>query len=227
MTILTSFCSAQPRSFRRKLLPALMHLDFSGLLAPDLRILALSREDMSTEQFMAGQEQTLKAYLGEQRWSPELGRFCGRVDYVPCSLLMSANTPRYPSASRLSGLLFFTATPPSLFQTICENLSGSGCLTERSRVVLESPSDEPRELQGSKPTVDFSKRVGFIVLTTISAKKRCRTCWRCVLPTGSSMPNGTIPVSIVQITVAETVGIDGRFPYYDKSGNCETCCKIT
>ena len=68
---------------RRKLLPALMHLDFSGLLAPDLRILALSREDMSTEQFMAGQEQTLKAYLGEQRWSPELWqRFCGRVDYV-------------------------------------------------------------------------------------------------------------------------------------------------
>ena len=57
---------------RRKLLPALMHLDFSGLLAPDLRILALSREDMSTEQFMAGQEQTLKAYLGEQRWSQEL-----------------------------------------------------------------------------------------------------------------------------------------------------------
>ena len=57
---------------RRKLLPALMHLDFSGLLAPDLRILALSREDMSTEQFMSGQEQTLKAYLGEQRWSQEL-----------------------------------------------------------------------------------------------------------------------------------------------------------
>ena len=68
---------------RRKLLPALMHLDYSELLSPDLRILALSREDISTDQFMAGQEQTLKAYLGEQRWSEGLWqRFCQRVDYV-------------------------------------------------------------------------------------------------------------------------------------------------
>lgn len=43
---------------RRKLLPALMHLDFSGLLPDNLRILALSREDMSSEQFMVGQEQS-------------------------------------------------------------------------------------------------------------------------------------------------------------------------
>ena len=68
---------------RRKLLPALMHLEHSELLSPDLRILTLSRENMSTEHFMAGQEQTLKAYLGEQRWSEALWqRFCQRVDYV-------------------------------------------------------------------------------------------------------------------------------------------------
>jgi glucose-6-phosphate 1-dehydrogenase len=65
---------------RRKLLPALMHLDYSGLLPENLRILALSREDMSSEQFMAGQEQSLQAYLGEARWSDVLWeRFSRRV----------------------------------------------------------------------------------------------------------------------------------------------------
>ena len=86
-------------------------------------------------------EQTLKAYLGEQRWSPELWhRFCGRVDYVSVQF---TDVSQYASLSqRLSServAVFYFATPPSLFQTICENLSGSGCLTERSRVVLEKP----------------------------------------------------------------------------------------
>jgi glucose-6-phosphate 1-dehydrogenase len=55
---------------RRKLLPALMHLDNNGLLPQDLRILALSREQMTTEQFMAGQQPTLHSYIGAQALVP-------------------------------------------------------------------------------------------------------------------------------------------------------------
>lgn len=126
---------------RRKLLPALMHLDYSELLSPDLRILALSREDISTDQFMAGQEQTLKAYLGEQRWSEGLWqRFCQRVDYVSVQF---TDISQYAALSQQLKpervAVFYFATPPSLFQTICENLNGSGCLSEQSRVVLEKP----------------------------------------------------------------------------------------
>ncbi len=31
----------------------------------------------------------------------------------------------------------------------------------------------------------------------------------------------------VQITVAETVGVEGRAGYYDTSGPCGTCCRTT
>ena len=199
MTILTRSVRRSRRSFQKEIAAGTHASDFSGLLAPDLRILALSREDMSTEQFMAGQEQTLKAYLGEQRWSPELWqRFCGRVDYVSVQL---TDVSQYASLSqRLSSerVAVFTATPPSLFQTICENLSGSGCLTERSWQVLRSSSTEPRELQGSKQTVGhFFEESRIYRIDHYLGKETVQNSWRCVLPTGSSMPNGTIPVSIM------------------------------
>ena len=46
---------------RRKLLPALMHLEFDELLPEKLRILALSREKTNLENFMTGQKATLQA----------------------------------------------------------------------------------------------------------------------------------------------------------------------
>ena len=51
----------------RKLLPALMHLEFDELLPEKLRILAMYCEETNVENFMAGQKATLQAYLGEQR----------------------------------------------------------------------------------------------------------------------------------------------------------------
>jgi glucose-6-phosphate 1-dehydrogenase len=208
---------------RRKLLPALMHLDYSELLSPDLRILALSREDISTDQFMAGQEQTLKAYLGEQRWSEGLWqRFCQRVDYVSVQF---TDISQYAALSQQLKpervAVFYFATPPSLFQTICENLNGSGCLSERSRVVLEKPigrnhanCKEVNETVGHFFDENRIYRIDhYLGKETVQNLLALRFANRFI---NAQWDNTCI--DHVQITVAETVGIDGRFSYYDQVG---------
>ena len=55
--------------------------------------------------------------------------------------------------------------------------------------------------------------------TTTSARRRCRTSWRCASPTSSTSPSGTRNyVDHVQITMAEDIGIGGRAGYYDGIG---------
>ena len=208
---------------RRKLLPALMHLDYSGLLPENLRILALSREDMSSEQFMAGQEQSLQAYLGEARWSDVLWeRFSRRVEYVS---LQFTEVEQYAALKqRLTPArvaIFYFATPPSLFQSICQNLHQAGCLFDASRVVLEKPigrnhanCKEVNETVGQYFDENRIYRIDhYLGKETVQNLLALRFANRFI---NAQWDNTCI--DHVQITVAETVGIDGRFSYYDHVG---------
>jgi hypothetical protein len=64
-----------------------------------------------------------------------------------------------------------------------------------------------------------STRAASTASTTTSARKACRTCWRCAsaTPCSSRLWNAR-HIEQVQITVAETVGLEGRGGYYDESG---------
>lgn len=208
---------------RRKLLPALMHLDFSGLLPEKLRILGLSREEMTSAQFMAGQEQTLQAYLGERRWSAALWqKFAERVEYVSLQftdLQQYAALEAQLEPTRVT--IFYFATPPSLFQSICQNLHESGCLSQRSRVVLEKPigrdfasCKEVNETVGRYFVEDRIYRIDhYLGKETVQNLLALRFANRFV---NAQWDNTCI--DHVQITVSETVGIDGRFGYYDQVG---------
>ena len=55
--------------------------------------------------------------------------------------------------------------------------------------------------------------------TISSARKRCRTSWRCASPTVCSSRCGIAQqIDHVQITVAETVGVEHRGKFYEKTG---------
>ena len=84
----------------------------------------------------------------------------------------------------------------------------SGCASAwKSR---SAPISKPAATSTTPSPAPFP-RSAFSASITTSARRRCRTCWRCASPTCMFEPLwNAAHIDHVQITVAETVGLEGR-----------------
>ncbi len=207
----------------RKLFPALYHLHFCELIPDDLRIAALARTQSSTEEFIQSLKAKVRLRVTDDYWSEEKWQgFTDRLSYMSINFTekdeyKALNT--WLDDSRVS--LFYFATPPSLFGPICDNLDETKCLGGKSRIVLEKPIGD--NLESSKKVNDtvaqyfpedsvyridhyLGKETVQNLLVLRFANRFINTQW------------DQSCIDHVQITVAETVGIEGRWSYYDKVG---------
>jgi glucose-6-phosphate 1-dehydrogenase len=207
----------------RKLFPALYHLDHAGLLHDDLRVAAIARQDISVETFL--QELRLRldrdmgaAAIDENTWTS----FCRRISYIRADFDSAEdyqNLKPWLDDSRVS--LFYLATPPSLFAPICEHLDSAGCLTGECRVVLEKPIGESlsSSAQVNETLARYFEERSIYRIDHYLGKETVQNLL--VLRFANRFINSQwdqSSVDHVQITVAETVGIEGRWSYYDHVG---------
>lgn len=206
----------------RKLFPALYQLDYCELLAPTTRIIAVARGAMVREVFLDNIKQKLQGQIQGERWSePQWQKFANRIHYVHLDFSCPQDYSRL--ADVLGGALriFYLATPPSLFGPICQALGEHRCVQDSSRLVLEKPIGhdlescrQVNETVGRFFSDDNTYRIDHYLgketvqnlLVLRFANRFINTQWD-----QSCIDN-------VQITVAETVGIEGRWGYYDKVG---------
>jgi glucose-6-phosphate 1-dehydrogenase len=207
----------------RKLFPALYHLDYCDLLPDGVRIHALAREALSLEDFLADIKVKVRRYVDDSRWSEEhwahyASRFVyTRLDFADASqyaVLKSALSETRPA-------LFYLATPPSMFGPICENLGAAGCLEGDSRILLEKPIG--RDLLSCVAVNDTVARYfpesAIYRLDHYLGKETVQNLL--VLRFANRFINTQWDQSCVdhvQITVAEPIGIEGRWSYYDSVG---------
>ena len=115
----------------------------------------------------------------------------------------------------------YLAIPPVLFATVVEQLATSGCTARRARDRREAVRPRPR-LGAARSTASClprSTRRTSSASTTTSASGRCTTWCSSASPTRSSSRSGTASSSkSVQITMAESFGIQGRGAFYDQTG---------
>ena len=206
----------------RKLFPALYQLDAAGLLQADLRIAAIGRQQQSVEDFKNELRQKMAGYMREPIDESVWQRFVPRLDYLasdfaePDAFLTLRD---WLDDSRVS--LFYLATPPSLFSTICEQLDGDGCLSGPCRIVLEKPigeslatsSDVNETLARFFAERDIYRIDHYLGKETVQNLLVLRFANRFI---NSQWDQSCI--DHVQITVAEQVGIEGRWAYYDGVG---------
>ena len=207
----------------RKLFPALLHLDACDLLDGDFSVLALSREQLTAEEFLQGLKPKAQRYLDSSRWSEELWhRFASRCRYLQMDFEQPPEFEKLATTLKDSGTrIFYFATPPSLFKSICTSLGASACLNTDSRVVLEKPiGNDMASCQAVNETLDeyFTERQTYRIdhylgketvqnlLVLRFANRFINTQW------------DQSCIDHVQITVAVTVGIEGRWSYYDQVG---------
>ena len=206
----------------RKLFPALFQLDAAGLLPDDLRIIAVARQEQTTEAFQHGllakMGSAKRQSISDTAWQ----QFARRLAYLsadfstPCAF---SGLQAELSESRTS--LFYLATPPSLFATICEQLSADGCLAGSCRIVLEKPIGESLDTsrEVNETLAQFFDEQDIYRIDHYLGKETVQNLL--VLRFANRFINSQWDQSCIdhiQITVAEKVGIEGRWAYYDGVG---------
>ncbi|GLS84376.1 glucose-6-phosphate dehydrogenase [Paraferrimonas haliotis] len=207
---------------RRKLLPSLYQLDKSGLLNSDSRIIGVARNPLSREEFQTLVENALNEFVKEDLCQETLARFFERCDYVQVGLTEVGDYARFKgvlSDERITVNYF--STPPALFGDICEGLASNGLITETTRVVLEKPigfdllsskviNDVVAKFFNENQIYRIDHYLGKETVQNLVALRFANSLF------ASKWDNRTI--DHVQISVAEEVGIEGRWGYFDKAG---------
>ena len=208
---------------RRKLIPSLYQLEKVGLLHEDTRIIGVARHDISQEDFTAKAKEALETFVKDPLDQEVKDRLLNRLHYVLINLDVPDEYNRLQEAidQEQRVLVNYFSVAPSLFADICKGLDHAGLITPTTRVVLEKPIG--RDLASSQVINDtvatvfnedqvyridhyLGKETVMNLLALRFANSIFTTNW----------DHNTI--DHVQITVAEEVGIEGRWGYFDGSG---------
>jgi len=209
----------------RKLLPAMYSRDVCGDLPASARIICVGRQDCGQEEFIDIVNSTSRPLIKSPAVTAEAwARFTSRIVYVSLNATESSTYGALVAALRNDDKVtrvYYLATPPHLFATICDNLKENGLSTKNSRVVLEKPLG--RDLASAK---QINAEVGK-VFEESQIYRIDHYLGKETVQNLLALRFGNILfeplwrrewISDVQITIAEKLGVGNRIGYYDTSG---------
>ena len=210
---------------RRMLWPSLFHLHCDGLLPAGLRMIGTSRSELALADFHATLETSIRKYSNLPAIDDDqLARFLAHVDYVAVDVGDAAAFNKLASAVGQYAaveLLCYVSTSPSLYKTVARNLHAVGLAGANTRLMLEKPIGH--DLASSRDILDavgaiFAEDQVFRVDHYLG-KETVQNLL--ALRFGNSLFEpiwNAQCIDHVQITIAETVGVEGRWSYYDDAG---------
>ncbi len=227
---------------KRKLLPALYNVATSGLLPEKFGVVGFAFDDMSADQFRDVLTAEMKDFVGsaldEKRWNEE---FAKRIYYVKGNFedpqayaeLKKTLATVDQQCGTEGNYLFYLATPPSFFDKIVKQLGAAGLATEPRGEGDDGPANRYRRVIIEKPFGhDFdsakalNREIGKVLredqiyrIDHYLGKDTVQNIMIFRFGNGLWEPTWNRRyVDHVQITVAESVGVEHRGLYYDKAG---------
>ena len=207
---------------QRMLLPSLCALDADDLLHADLKIVGTARSEMTTREFRSFARKALETYLPSHRRGG-VAEFLNRLHYVPvdATTLEGYEDLAKEVGSYDGGLAIFLSTAPSLFEATIAGLQHAGLTEGNVRIGLEKPlgtdlasSCEINDAVAKAFSEDRIFRIDhYLGKETVQNLLAMRFANILLEPVWNSNY-----IDHVQITVAETVGLESRVAYYDDSG---------
>ncbi len=218
---------------RRKLMPALYNLWRERLLPAGFSVVGFSRTDMKDEQFRAAMKQAVEQFgeqgpLNSEAWDNfaeglfYLSAHPGHPeDYASLSsLLEEVDRQRGTNGNRV----YYLAVPPSSFAGIVQQLDAAGLADGEKgwrRLIIEKPFGHDlqsgRELNQAISKVFREEQIYRI--DHYLGKETVQNLLVFRFANGIFEPIWNRRyVNHVQITAAETVGVENRAAYYEESG---------
>ncbi|MGE8142768.1 glucose-6-phosphate dehydrogenase [Novosphingobium sp. NPDC080210] len=207
---------------QRMLLPSLCALHADKLVAEDLRIVGTARQPLDDASFRNFAREALEKFMPADRRGG-MATFLNRLSYQPLdandmagyeALAHKVGTPGH-------GLAIFLSTAPSLFEPTIAGLTAGGLAGENVRIGLEKPLgtclESSREINDAVARAfpeDRTFRIDhYLGKETVQNLLALRFANILFEPLWNAAH-----IDHVQITVAETVGLEGRVSFYDGAG---------
>lgn len=207
---------------RRKLLPSLYQLEKYGYLPKETKILGVGRADWTQQDYAKVAKEALQIFMKEEIDEQIWTKLSKRLDFHKLDV---NDIPAYQGLKdKLNAdhpAIFYFATQSTIFGSICQGLGEAGLNQPKNRIVLEKSLGT--DLKSSQKINDaaatyfdesqiyridhyLGKETVLNLLALRFANPVLSTLW------------DRNSIDHVQITVAEQVGIEGRWGYFDKAG---------
>jgi len=208
---------------RRKLLPGLLRLFQAGLM-PEFRIIGVARAEINDARFRAIAESACREFARQAFGGEEWHEFSRRLSYVPLSAAPEGLQEAVREARNELGqemrLLHYLSVPPAAAPEIIDMLSICG-ISERSRVVMEKPFGT--DLESARKLNEMLHRVlredQIFRIDHFLGKEAAQNILALRFANGLFEPIwNRNHIDHIQIDVPETLGIEGRAAFYEKTG---------
>lgn len=207
---------------RRKLLPSLYNLEKLGYLAEETVILGVGRAQWSKSDYQDIAYQALNEFNSEPLDELVWDKLKQRLDFFALDVTDTESFINIKSKLNTNlPCVFYFAIHPSAFEPICDGLAHAHLHHEPNRIVMEKPlgTDLKSSQEINNGVAKHFKENQVYRIDHYLAKEP-------VLNLLALRFANSIFTSIwdrnsidhVQITVAEQVGIEGRWGYFDKAG---------
>jgi len=215
---------------RRKLLPAVYRLSRRGRLPAQFAVIGIARSQMDDEAFRTQFRESLREFAGPEAAGDEIAEsLASRMYYVAGETddpaLHQRLQARLTDIDGAEGVLYYLAIPPTVYSTVIEQLGASG--------LAEAPARGWRRIIVEKPfgtDLDSARALNRLAHQHFDEDQVYRIDHYLGKETVQNLlvfrfGNGMFEpvwnrryIDHVQITAAETVGVEHRAAYYEGAG---------
>ena len=208
---------------KRKIFPGLYRRFMAGQMNPESRIIGAARAALNEEDFRTQIAAALKEFVPADRLDDAmvLG-FLAQIFYISINAKEDAGWEKLKTTVRNNVVrAFYFSVAPALFPDLADRLHAHRITDARSRIVVEKPFG--RDLASARALNEvlakYFQEAQIYRIDHYLGKETVQNLMAVRFANILFEPLWKAEyVDHVQITVAETVGVDGRGAYYDKSG---------
>jgi len=215
---------------RRKLMPALYSLAFRRLLPEQFAVVGVARSESTDDEFRARIEEAVKQFARDEFRDDVWQWLAARLSYVATDFSDEGGENRV--AERLSELdgergtagnrVYYFAVPPDAIGTLIHQLAERRTASGWVRLIIEKPFG--RDLTSARELNELLAREHFTEdevfrIDHYLGKETVQNMLALRFANGIFEPIWNRQfIDHVQITVAESMGIEGRASFYEQAG---------
>ncbi|MEJ0093051.1 MAG: glucose-6-phosphate dehydrogenase [Methylocella sp.] len=208
----------------RKLFPALFRRFLDGQFSEPTRIIGAARHDFDADTFRGTIAKALQQFSTEATKAESVNAFLEMIDYVSLDIGSDAGwdvLSRKFSDNSARVRAFYLATAPDRFGPIAAQVAAHALITPESRIIVEKPigkdgasaariNDAIGAVFAESQIYRIDHYLGKETVQNLMALRFANALFE---PLWNSAH-----IDHVEITVAETIGVEGRGAYYESAG---------